>query len=179
MREEIVALRAWGLQAFEHAIEERLGQVRGVTVNLHSNLAPYDVIKSAALTEDNSAGGVDDPVTRYSRGIADKYGADACLLTTVDRFNRNAGFEHEIWISVRAWLWRGHRTTGEGGLRGPFYAVGRAVAGRQLFRKGFSKTDEQIAEDAAVQAVGTNHGHLGDGPGRSSWTFRGWMCCRQ
>jgi hypothetical protein len=87
----------------------------------------------------------------FAGAIANVRDSDACLLTVMDRFGLNAGLEREVWLRTVAWMWR-RVPNSRGVLTGPYYAVGRAVAGRKLIGKGFGRTDDELVRDACAQA---------------------------
>lgn len=149
-REEFSGLRKLGRDALDLELSERLRQVRGITLTR----------ASAALTENGRAPVAD---TNFVRLITSRNGADACLITRIDHFNRNTGLEREIWLRAVGWLWRADEQGGMDSARGPFFAIGRAVAGRRLLRGGFSKTDDELVRQAATQAAQRLSGELETG----------------
>lgn len=76
-------------------------------------------------------------------------GANAGLAIVMDRMGTRSGIEREVWLRVVAYLIPAENST----LRGPYHAYGWAKSARRFFRRGYQKTDTQLAQEAALQAA--------------------------
>lgn len=168
-REATADLRRFAVDSFEASLKNRLGQSRGALVEWDATAVPADIaiafrgMARRRLEVNPQQGSRALRPAEYAVGIMAAHQVDACIVTLVDRFGSNVGLEREVWLRAIAWLWRRDSKGGSEGLRGPYFAVGRAVSGRKLIGKGFGRTDEQLAQVAATLAASRLVGTLETG----------------
>jgi hypothetical protein len=149
-RDAFARLRSDGTAAFSQQLGDRLQQARGITAAVEPGAPIIEQVRTVTALRRADASGHDD-ASEFCRSLAGAHRAEACLLTVIDHFHTNTGLEREVWLRAIGWLWRADQPGG--GFRGPFYAIGRAVAARRLIAKGFARTDDQLVHQAAAQAA--------------------------
>jgi hypothetical protein len=155
------ALRSSAVGSLGRALSEQMSEARGVTVTRGDLQVPPDfAVLLATLARQSGTEMIRDDSLSFIYDFARagalftaKVQSDSCLFAVMDRFGNNTGLEREVWIRTVAWLWKRVDKYEPGVLVGPFFAVGRAVAGRQLFRRGYSRSDDQLIKVATKQAA--------------------------
>jgi hypothetical protein len=129
LRQHRDALRASAPQVVQAALPEVMTRFGGIT---------------AFRTLDK-----DTPDTSPELGaLARQANTDAGLAVTVDRCGLHVGIEREVWIRVA-----GRIETARSEAFGPLYGVGWARSSRKLLGRGFSRTDAELLDQAARQAL--------------------------
>jgi hypothetical protein len=139
-REFFVALRGSAAASVGTELTAGLGRLGGFAVHAGS------VGSGAIMTRGVNGALTIDPAAASS--VAREGGSGVAIITAVDRFGAHTRVQREVWLRAVAYA-----VSATGDVRGPFHAVGVARASRMLLRRGFSRTDEQLVEEASARAA--------------------------
>jgi hypothetical protein len=156
-RESFVQLRMEAVRQVEVAILARLRQLTGINL-VSGTMAHASAVWHKLQQEPNKPFQTPIVIQLQDKDyiqpsllaeVAHSAEVDASLALIVDRFGTHSGLEKEVRLRIVAYLMPAERAT----LRGPFYVYGWAKSARQFFRRGYQKTDEQLAREASVQVA--------------------------